>query len=42
MPPDQEVLLFANAVGGVCSSYREEKVNQIGAGLYVLSTDVKP
>lgn len=41
-PDDAKVLKFANAVGGTCASYRDEKVSTVGGGLYVLSDDIKP
>ena len=41
-PPEEKVLTFANAIGGVCGSWRNEKVSTVGAGLYLLSDDIKP
>lgn len=41
-PPEEKVLKFANAIGGTCASFRDENISSVGAGLYLLSTDVKP
>jgi hypothetical protein len=41
-PPDDVVQRFADAVGGVCASYRDEDVSTVAGGLYALSDDVKP
>ena len=41
-PPEGKVTLFANAIGGACTAWRTEKVSSVGAGLYTLSSDIKP
>jgi hypothetical protein len=41
-PPDAVVLRFANAIGGTCTAWRQEKVSAVGSTLYELSNDVKP
>jgi hypothetical protein len=41
-PPDTVVLRFANAIGGVCTEWREEKISVVASSLYALADDVKP
>lgn len=41
-PGDARATELANAIGTVCQSYPDEKISTVGAGLYELTTDLKP
>lgn len=41
-PGDAVIARFANAIGGTCTSFRDEKISSVGSGLYLLADDVRP
>ena len=41
--PDEAVTTrFANAIGGVCASFRDDSISSVAATLYALADDLKP